>query len=241
MNKEIFRVLKEINSLLNKSRELKTQIQTEKSRLEKIDSQIKHKQEKKDSITLEFQQLKSTLSTKEAQLYDATKQNESGSTNLNKAISQKEIDAAEAQLKSSQQQIDLLNDEILTLMEQEEAIENELQELDQFLEGVRSGRKEIEDDILSLNSPREKDLDSFEARILNLFELIPAPHAEHFKKLVSKDLPRGPISRLNSQNFCELCGTQADSTKVKAVEEKLEYKTCSGCGRVLIPESSQYL
>ena len=241
MNKENFRVLKEINSLLIKCQKLNEDIASEYTRVSKIDRQIDLKKEELAELETKYALIREKLSLKEAELHTAEKQNDSATTNLNRAITEKEMKAAQDQLDSSQKSIDLLNEDILTSMEVEEEYLSKIEEIKTFLNGIIEGKTEIESDIETNTTPLKKELDSFKNRLDNLFQQIPAPHGESFKRLVDKNLPKGPITRLNQKNYCELCGTQISGLKEKAVEEKLEYTTCNGCGRVIIPESTQYL
>ncbi len=227
--------------MLNKSQALTKEIDSEKARLDKIDHQIKYKNSQAVELEQKSRELKSQLSAKEAMLHEAGKQNQAAIANANKAISQKEIDAALSQRQKSEETIEKLNEEIFSLMEEEEKQDEELNSINLFLQGVKEGREEIVNDIEKINTPKLEELNRYRNRINELYPQIPNPHREHFENLVKKDLPKGPITRLNQKNFCELCGTQASSTKVKSIEEQLQYRTCSGCSRVIIPESSQYL
>ena len=227
--------------MLNKSQILAKEIDSETTRLDKIDHQIEIKTTQKNELEQRSSELKSQISTREALLHEAGKQNEAAIANANKAISQKEIDAALSQRQNSEQMIEKLNDEIFSLMEEEEKLDEELQSIRTFLQGVKEGREEIVTDIEEINAPKLEELNRYRKRVNELYPQIPDPHREHFQNLVKKNLPKGPITRLDQKNFCELCGTQASSTKVKSIEEQLQYGTCSSCSRVIIPESSQYL
>ena len=241
MNKENFRVLKEINSLLTKCQILEAQIESENSRLDKIERQIKLKKDQMNLLTEQSKSHKQNLSQKEAELFKVEKQNEAATTNMNRAITEKELNAAQDQLNKSAELIERLNEEILNLMEKDEEFDDQIKEISQFLTGIEEGKSEIKEDIKTNTDPMKKELEGYRSRIENLFGEIPSPHDQAFKNLVAKNLPKGPITRLNQQNYCELCGTQISATKVKAVEEQLQYSACSGCTRVIIPESSQYL
>lgn len=241
MNKEIFRILKEINSLSEKTKFLQAEMQAENERLVKIDLIRSQREDEKEEAQQELAQINLKIDQLEQELTKDHEQLSRSKNNLDFANTEKELLSLESQITSLSGIIDSKEEALLHSLELQEQLEAQLAQAEEFLAGFEKGRAEIEQDVQSENAPRKQNIESHQKRLLNLFDQIPLEVATKMKALLAKNLPKGPVTRLNSQNYCELCGTLMASPKVKEVEQDLKLISCSGCSRIIIPQSSLYL
>lgn len=241
MNKENFRIIKEINSLLIKIKQLEKEILSETSRMAKIDSQIEQRSAALNEAEKALLQVKKNIREQEAKLHELNQKLFKASAAINSSFSEKDISAATKQKEAAETEIEVTEAHILELMESEEELESQKQAHSKFLEGVKSGRAEIEEDIKSENQPRVEQIESYQKRIsVNLEQLDPLAKSKTENQM-AKNLPKGFVAELDAKNHCQICGTQISGNLAREIEEQMKLSSCSGCSRLIIPQSTKYL
>lgn len=241
MNKENFRIIKEINSLIIKIKLLKDQIASEASRIDKIDAQVEQKTVALNQVDEQLIEIRKNIRELEAKLHELNQTHFKASAAVNNSFSEKDILAATKQKESAEAEIEVTEGLILECMEREEELDSQKQAHLKFLDGVKSGRSEIEEDITEENKPRLDQIESYKQRIsLNLEQLEPLAKSKT-ETLMAKNLPKGFVVELDSKNHCQVCGTQVSGNQAREIEEQMKLLACSGCSRIIIPQSSKYL
>ncbi len=241
MNKESFRILKEINSLTVKTADAEKLVAKELTRIAKIEDQRAQREALKQEAQEKLQESKHELQQIESRIELLSKKLESDKANTNNVFTQEEVSALEQQIESSQIELNQLEEQGLELIELIEGLEQDILDTDSFLAGTLDTIAEIEDDINQENADTYQAIKNNRARIDLLKEQLPEKVISKLEELLAKNFTHGPLVEISAQNSCLSCGYLIPIALINSVENKLNFHTCPGCGRILIPQSTKYM
>ncbi len=241
MNKEIFRILKEFQSLHLKRDELSKSIKNELQRIEKIEEQRTKRDKILQDDLIQLKELKSKMSKIENQINDTTNRLENSKKKMNQIVSQQELEAITSQIKSYENELSELEEHGLEVLDRTEILDESISNAQNFLIGSLETIEEIEKEIKEQNEPLYNELNILKERIEILKSQIPEKVLIRILELQSNGPKYSPITEISPQNTCKACGYLPPKALVDSVEIKLKLHSCPSCSRIFIPESSKYL
>ncbi|MBD66665.1 MAG: hypothetical protein CME62_15765 [Halobacteriovoraceae bacterium] len=239
MNKESFKILKEINSLYTSKDRTQHSIDSEYQRIAKIEKQStlnKEELTREEALLSEFRQ-KLTHAENEVDKLQALI--EKSQAHLNQVFTTEEIKALESQIDQATIQLHPLEEKTLELMQEIEDHEKRKEEIKEFLKGCQETIKEIQIEVDDAVIPLNKEIQSFQARIDLLISELPENVVSKLNQLREKKLTHGPLAEI-AEKKCSICSFHLDQSLIAEVEKNLKFKTCSGCGRILVPGNALY-
>lgn len=239
MDKENFKILKEIASLESLSSQLQEAMDKENSRIlfvtDQRNSRLAYLQEltsKKEALENEFSELeeKSDKNLNELNRLES---------NLNNATTVKEQTALESQIeakKSLQLQFEARSNEVI---DQIDECEKQLDEAQEFEKGSLDSLNSLKQEVAEIVGQKQQEKDRLSHRIDLLLDEIPENFKASYKKVAAKKLKYGPFSSLKNLQ-CNVCGFKVSRTLEVDVEENFKLKTCPSCSRIFIPAQALY-
>lgn len=240
MNKEGFKILKEINSLNIKKNELQAKIAIELERIDKIQHTRSKRKEDLEVNEDKSHKLKVQLleidkkSEKLDQLISNSQQK------INNSFEEKELNALNQQIDNAQIELDKIQEEGLELLEKKEALDEEITNAKSFLKGSLETIEEIRAEVNQENDNLFSELDQIEIRLNLLHEQIPLKASERIRSLIAKNKKLAPLAHISSTKNCDICGYLIPHATEQAVEKELKLTSCPGCTRILIPQSTKF-
>lgn len=239
MNKEIFRILKEINSLYEKRTKLENEIEVENQRAAKIENQRNEKKEELDQFQTEHKDLSGQLAKVEAEIHSEQKKLETSKQHISSVFTEQEVNSLQSQINTYQENLDNFENDGLELMEKIEELTQNISDHKGFLTGSKETLDEISKEISELNQPRLKEIETLNTRVSALLSDIPEDIVKRFNQVLDLKLPKSPMTTIDKKQ-CSMCRFQLEQSLVDDVEKLFKFKQCSGCRRILIPISSLY-
>lgn len=239
MNKDTFRILKEINSLYTANQKLSELIENEHSRIHKIQNLRDDKKQKIIQTEKDLKQFSAKLLQTENSIADNQSKLNQALSNKNNVYSENEISAFEKQIASFKESIDELENKGLEVLSTCEQLSEELSDAKSFLTGSRETLLEITKEVEKISKPHIDKINIHKLRIENLFLEIPEDLKDKFQKLMKRNLKYGPTSQIQ-QNSCSVCRMEISRLDIEKVEKHLQIKFCSTCDRLFIPISTLY-
>lgn len=239
MNKEQFKILKEINSLLLKIKEIDLNIESENSRVTKI---INLREEKKShhlKLQDELVAIQKDIDLNEKKLKEIAKIKETSEKSSHLIKNESEAEKFSLQQKKLNDDISSAEDLIFSLLQRFDDIQNEISETALFLEGSLITLNDIKKEVLEINEPLLKEIEKLKVRI----EYLKGELSQNFKtkleSTLNKNLKNSPFTRIIS-SYCEHCKLLVSKIDEEAIERNLSLKSCSGCSRIFIPREANY-
>lgn len=239
MNKETYRILKEINSLYQEQLKLKELITTEEQRLNKMEQQRAQRADELTKDKAEFKELNQKIQLTENALAHNQSRLDQANSHINSLFTQKEIDSHQAQIDHLKSEIEIAEEAAFLQLEKLEELELHITEAENFLSGSSETLAELKQDIDHINTSRLKQVENLSSRIDLLLEQVPVLLKNKYLFLVEKNLPYGPVAQIN-QDACSICRMGLSKQEIDLVEKQMQLKSCPSCGRILIPISSLY-
>lgn len=235
MDKNYYRILKELNSLKQAIPSLEKIIAGELSRIDKIEklreiqkSNLLNWENRLMTMTQELQEVENNISKMSASLTKAQ-------TDCKGLISEHEINSLDKQMKLLTEKIDEAEMNGLSIIEQCQELEQNIKDAKSFLKGSLETIHEIEAEINSANADIYNEINIKKMRIKNLFEELPTNVVNKLHYLENKGPRFIPLSQLTEQNTCQMCGYLTPMAIVSSIEKYQRFHTCSACERILIP------
>lgn len=239
LEKESFRILKELNSLNLRIGPLEKAIKDELSRIKKIEvTRSKRSQEKEQQID-HLANLKIELENTEHRIDKLSKGLKKMKLDEGQLFTENEISAYRKQLAVMQEELSQHEDRGLELLEQIEDTQIEINDANNFLEGSLESICEIEDDIKKENEETYKEIQIIRQRVEILLKQLPEKVTIKFNKLLGTK--KYPLSEISLNNSCQICGYLIPKALITSLETTMKFHTCPGCERILIPQGSKYL
>lgn len=241
MNKENYRILKEINSLSNSVLSLEKIIQNELSRISKIEEMRDKRSTLKENMNLTLKELRQKFSKIEERIAYFDNLINKGKAQLNQVFSENEISALTSQIKNAQIEMDDFEVQGLEIIEEMDECSEEIKNCSTFLEGSLETIREIEAEINESNRDVYQEIKTKKNRKEILFEQLPAGVSKKLIYLIDKGLSLAPLSQITDHNCCEMCGYLVPMAILSAVEKQSKFMCCPSCERILIPQSSKFM
>jgi predicted nucleic acid-binding Zn-ribbon protein len=240
LQKESFRILKELNSLTQKLPQLELAISQELNRLEKIENMRLERQEKLTLYKEQSQQAQAELDTLEKAIQTLSNQIKKDKDHLKSSSSQEQIIALETQIQSMQTLLETQENAGLDLLEKVETLDKAIEDAEHFLQGSQETLKEIEQEILQNNKEVYLELQQKRSRIKSLEKELPEKLVHKLFILKKQKKDAQPLTQISVKNTCQLCGYLLPKALADSIEIKLKLHCCPGCERIIIPESVKF-
>jgi predicted nucleic acid-binding Zn-ribbon protein len=241
LNKENYRILKEINSLNNSVLSLEKVIKNELNRISKIEEMRKKRSTLKESSNLTLKELRQKLSKIEERIAYFDNLINKGKVQLNQVFSENEVSALSSQIENAQNEMDEFEMQGLEIIEKMDKASDEIKNCTTFLEGSLETISEIEAEINESNHDVYKEIKTKKNRKEILFDQLPPGVSKKLTYLIDKGLSLAPLSQITDHNCCEMCGYLVPMAILSAVEKQSKFMCCPNCERILIPQSSKFL
>lgn len=241
MNKEDFRILKELNSLEQKKKTISELLANELQRIDKIQQMRSKRDLELSQLKTALEDLKKQMTIQENELSLTDQKLEQSNSKENQIKTLTEEKALKTQIQSLNSRKEELENKLFESLEKIESIELKIQQATSFLSGSLETISELENDIVQENQESYQDLKNIEKRIPQLRDELHPKVVEKLLRLQAKSPNFVPLSQLTDRNTCELCGYLIPKALVDAIETKMRFSGCPGCERIIIPQSVKYL
>lgn len=239
MNKEYFKILKEINSLEKSVEFLESENQEESARVEKLRAKEQQAQEEVKSWRgdlkskrLEAQKNENLISALDTRLAKAQ-------ADARSSFDSKHVEALEREIEKLNVESEEAQDLGLEILESLEELEAHISEKENFLKGITETIEEIKVDVDEVCAKNQNEIEIKRKRISSALELLPENFKTAYQSVQKKRLPVSSFTKITAGK-CAVCKMSVDKTKEAQVEEQLAIKTCSSCGRIFIPNQALY-
>ncbi|MCO4755851.1 MAG: hypothetical protein KC478_15325 [Bacteriovoracaceae bacterium] len=239
MNQEYFKILKEINSLEQNISTLETTNNNETARVSKL-------QDRRQLAQEELEQYKASL--KDRRLLAQKNENELSSTDsklakikadIGGSFDSKEMELLDREKQKLSIQLDELESAGFELLEQMEELEQLIKDKQTFIQGVGETIDEIQQEVDQLVNENQKQINSYQSRIDSSLTQLPENFVNTYQKLKTKNLSVSLFTKIQAGK-CFVCKMGVDKTREAQVEDQLQLKTCSSCGRIFIPNQALF-
>lgn len=239
MNKEDYRVMKEINSLYLENLELEKKILSENSRIDKLNILRSEAQQQISSYTETLKTEKANFQTSENDIAKLQQSLDNNRGHLACAIIEQEIKSLESQITTSESKLDEAENSGLELMESIETLEESIESREGFLVGSLETLGELSGEVLEITKPFINKAEQNTNRLCLLEKSLPTVTLDKYLKLLSKKLKYGPLASIDV-NQCSICKYGLAVTDIELIEKKLALRSCAGCSRIFVPRSTLY-
>ncbi len=239
MNKEDYRILKELTSLREKRILIQKDLTNELSRIDKIQQQRFQREKDKQHNLHEVEISEHQMTQIELQIRELDQKISKTNADLKSTFDAQEQVKLQHQLDTYLLKRETLEIDGLDILDRISGLSDEIENCNQFLKGSLETIAEIEQDIQIENADLYKDFKNIELRIPNLEEQLPEKLVEKYYTIAKKYT--NPLAEITPHNSCTLCRYLIPIAYVNKVEKEMKFTTCPGCGRILIPQSSKYL
>lgn len=239
MNKEDFRILKEVCGLHQKADELSKAVDVEQSRISKIETlRIEANKDLADATQSLVENSKNLLNV-ENKTEDLNKKILQGEQALNNATSEKQLSSSQMQLNSFKSELDNFENEAFNLLEISEELQERIDEKNNFLNGSEKTLKDISIEVQQNIDPMMSEIEVIRKRIDNLGSQLPEQTKTRLYKLIDKKLMHGPLTKIQDGS-CFICRYEVNSINRDKIDKNLALLSCSSCSRLFIPNSTLY-
>lgn len=239
MKKEIFKILKEINSLETGITEIESVIIDQDKRLERIGEKKQQALEDKKAQYLLIDSLEKELNEAESQTEKITRLVEKNTDDLHRCADNSQLKLLESQQLKLTEELQKLEAFAFSALERLELAQENLQHKNNFLTGIEETLAEISEEVANEKIGLNQKLDAIRERIRNAAELLPKDVYLKYESS-KKNVKRSPYFSQIIEGRCSLCKISLNKLLEKEVEEELNVKFCPSCSRLLIPKSSLY-
>jgi predicted nucleic acid-binding Zn-ribbon protein len=241
LNKENYRILKEINSLNNSVLSLEKTIESELNRISKIEAMRVKRFELQEKSSLNLKEQRQKLSKVEERIAYFDNLINKGKEQLNQLFSESEVAALNNQVENAKSEMDDFEMQGLEIIEKIDELNQEIKDCTTFLEGSLESIAEIETEINESNKDVYQEIKNKKIRKESCFEQLPPGVVKKLKYLLDKGLSVAPLSQITDHNCCEMCGYLVPMAILAAVEKQSKFMCCPSCERILIPQSSKLM
>lgn len=239
MNKEYFKILKEISSLEKARDQFLYENSEETARIDKLIQKEDEARSEKEDLQRLLEDLKAQSTENENALSQTSSKLAKIKADIAGTFDSKNVDKMEHQSESLSEKIDQLEDLGLELLEKSEEIEKEIKEKETFLSGIAETIEEIKKDVMLASGANTKQIETLDNRIDNNLKQLPENFVRAYEQVKSRKLSVAAFTSIASGK-CQVCKMSVDKTKERQVEEELALKTCSSCGRIFIPKEALF-
>lgn len=239
MNKDDFRILKEICGLHSQLIELRSQIKAEESRIQKIEDLRKDARDSLLDLQTQHKEKSQILAQTESKIDQLQKKLLQSQDALDKAVNEKAALSSQKQLDVFREELAIEEETAFELMEEIDNFEEFKKDKETFLEGSSKSLSNIKVEVEENTDPLFKKIQITEERIKLLNQSLDQPTISRLDKLLVKKLKHGPLTRIEN-SACHICGYTVNATDRDQIEKSLLLKSCGSCTRIFIPNTTLY-
>ena len=239
MSAQEFKIAKEINSLSLKRDKFFTEIREEEGRISFIQNNRNERSEQLETNQSQLKEVKAQMQSIENDIASYQAQLDKDKANLNSVITNEQLVSLEKSIKNSQKKLEALEEEGLEVLEQLESLEEDIQQAQTFLEGSAQTLSEIKEEVQNVTQGHHKEIDKLNHRIDLLIKDLSPLFKDKVQRTLDKNLPSSAFTRIQNGK-CEFCKLSLSSVDITSIEDKLQLKNCSGCGRLFMPVQAAY-
>ena len=239
MNKEYFKILKEINSLESEIAKLEAENQEETYRVAKLKEREREALEEEQTLEGLLKQEKLEAQKSENLIVSLDAKIKKAASDLRSSFDSKHLEALEREIVKYESELELAQEHGLELLEKIEDLEAQVDEKRGFLKGIDETIREIAQEVAEISAKNQTQIDSKQKRIEIALEQIPPAFQSAYQSVKSKELAFSSFAKIENGR-CSVCKSVVDRSKVEQVETHLAIKTCSLCGRIFIPNQALY-
>lgn len=239
MNKEYFKILKEISSLENNIDILTAKIQAENQRVDKLVERQDLASEEREALQGELKAKRLESQKNEGQIATLDGKHQKIKADINSSFDPKHAQALENERESLTTQLAELEDAGFLILEEMDALEEQIAAKSEFLSGIGETIQEIKSEVDESCAGFIKELESKRQRVAASLNELPKNFQESYEKVKTKNLSISNFTKIQS-GTCAVCKTSVDKSKQSQIEDQLALKTCSSCSRIFIPNQALY-
>lgn len=239
MNKEDFRILKEICGLHSKVESLRQKVNSERTRITKIEDLRLSARESLTEANSQLSEKSQELAQNEIRIEQLQKKIIQSQDALDKAVNEKAALSSQKQLEVFNENLAQEEEMAFKIMEEIESLETLKNDKNTFLAGSEKSLKDIQEEVGNNNAPTIKEIDITKERINLLNQDLDQATLLRLEKLLAKNLKHGPLTKIEN-SACYICGYSVNATDRDQIEKNLLLKTCGSCSRIFIPNTSLY-
>ena len=231
---EQFKILKEIESLHQDNFGYQDEIDGQNLRIKKLNKQKENSKEKRIELEKELKSNQQQLTQDENTLAGYDKKLEKDKSQIGQLIDAHQIESMQKEISNLVESKEATEARVMDSMEKIESLESEHQQVCSFLAGIDSGIQEVSEDANEHIAPLLDKIEKNKKRISTYQNEL---DADIFKRYMKVHLSKGKLKSLSYlvSSCCQVCQMQLSKIEESEVSVSLKLKTCSGCGRILIP------
>jgi predicted nucleic acid-binding Zn-ribbon protein len=236
---EIFRIFKEIESLLKRIKQIQAEIDQENTRITHLAAKIQENQDELSELMSENQtleQLGVSLAAQESQLSQKLAKYEN---DLKMASDQNTANKLTEQVNLYKHELNDTQERAFTALSRQEEIAQLSLDLNTFISGASETLLEIKQEVQEFTLKSQKEMQNLKQRI----ELHHSEFSSDATTVWEKLKKRGHIeradflARIDGAN-CDRCHCSLIRTDIDDVEVHKRIKYCNTCYRLLLPHSA---
>jgi predicted nucleic acid-binding Zn-ribbon protein len=239
MNKENFKIIKEINSLEVKLNHFDNLKGEDKRRIERLYQQKEHRLDDLKSYSLKKDELQKELFQIEIRTQEIEKEQSNIAQQLNQVLESNLQEKLNLQKHKLDDELNNIQEKGLLNLEAIETFAIEIQDAQSFLNGIDETIDEITHEILEKQNVDNLSEDHIKKRI----EEVTADLTDEFKASYIKLRKHAPVHNslsLLENNKCQFCHYEVNAKKLEDIQVKYQLHACEMCKRLLIPPESSY-
>jgi predicted nucleic acid-binding Zn-ribbon protein len=237
MSAENFKILKEINSLTIKSREINDLVTKENKRLQFIEDNRAERQDEMAQAEIALENFKKEMLKLENEISTLSNKIDKDKSNRLSLVEDASISSMDKQILDLETKKVKFEESLFEHLENAEEEEKKIAEAQNFLEGSLRSLTEIKKEVLITTGEHQKEIDILSNRLTLLKEGLPAQFQNKLEQVFKNKIQISSFTRIKS-NSCEFCRRDISRMEETEVEQKLALKTCQGCGRIFIPAAA---
>lgn len=239
MNKENFKIIKEINSLEEKLLNFDRLKSEDKKRIQRLFDQKSYRKEDLNEATLKKDALQKELFSIDRRTMEIEKTLNENKNKLNSIFDEEIIQKLESHNSQLNEELCNIQARGLEILEVIESLDGEIIDAQSFLKGIDETINEITEEILAHQKVEDISENSVHQRINEISNELTSDFKATYMKLKDNAPSHHSISLLKDKK-CQFCHFELTAKKIEEIEIKLQPRACDMCKRILIPEQASY-
>ena len=237
--KEQFKILKEISSLLDKKQQLLQNLESEKQRVHKVQNLRSSRELELIKFQDSLKEYSANEQEVENQLAHLQAQLDQAKSHINQVQTQQQVDALTNEIEGLERKINQLEEDGMLILEKIDEIESSIQDSRTFLSGSLETLQEVTQEVQEKSNELNQQINILDQRLDALMQQLNPIFASKLSATLKKNIPISIFTRISGDccDFCKLALSKVDS---EGIEKKMSLTTCNGCHRIFIPVNSQY-
>lgn len=239
MNKEFFKIIKEINSLEAKLDIFQNLKADDKKRIKRLFDQKSYRQEDLHKASAKKDALQKELFSIDRRTMEIEKILKENNEKLNSIFDEKIASKLESSNEVLINELNEIQERGMYLLEKIEEVKEEIENAQNFLSGIDETIDEIKAEVLEKQGLKNESEKHIQERVSQILSDLPTDFKAKYNQL-KKNAPHHNSLSLAKDKKCQFCHYEINSKKLEAIEIKFELHRCDMCKRILIPEQASY-